>query len=161
MLPKLLHSRITAANVRERITAKNQSPHRLLHCLLPKLTSPSVLKFRSHTLTPALESPTHLLNYSTHGRRTVPLQLRKKQKPAKRTTQSHLAQGWTETSREQMETRAVRGKCGIRKRLTAQVCDGRRKAPEGSPAGSHGGGGLSRLRTRVSHVYRTLSLGTT
>lgn len=96
----------------ERITAKNQSPCRLLHCLLPKLTSPHVLKFRSHTLTPALESPTHLLNYSTHGRRMVPLQLREKQKPAKRTTQSHLAQDWTETSREQMGTRAVRGKSG-------------------------------------------------
>lgn len=98
MLPKLLHSRRTVGNVRERITAKNQSPRRLLHCLLPKLTIPHVLKFRSHTLTPALESPTHLLNYSTHGRRTVPLQ--QKQKAAKRTTQSHLAQDWTETSRE-------------------------------------------------------------
>lgn len=30
----------------------------------------------------------------------------------------------------------------MRKRLTAQVCDGGRKAPESSPAGSHGGGGL-------------------
>lgn len=109
MFPKL-HSRRTAANVRERLTAKNQSPHRLLHCLLPKLTSPHVLRFRSHTLTPALKSPTHLLNYSTHGRQTVPLQLREKHYKAKRTTQSHLAQDWTETSREQTGTRAVRGK---------------------------------------------------